>query len=52
MMNRTAMPWLLSRLISSSTMAVWETPSAAVGSSRITSLASHMTARATATACR
>ena len=33
----------------SSTWAVWDTPRAAVGSSMITSLASRMTARATAT---
>ena len=33
----------------SSTWAVWETPRAAVGSSMMTSLASRITARATAT---
>ncbi len=35
--------------MSSSTWAVWDTPRAAVGSSMITSLASRITARATAT---
>ena len=41
-----------SRRMRSSTSAVWVTPSAAVGSSMITSLASCITALATATACR
>ena len=48
----TAVPWLESRLMRSSTWAVWATPSAAVGSSMITSLAADMTALATATDCR
>ena len=46
------MPCSLSRWMRSRTIAVCETPRAAVGSSRMTSLASHITARATATACR
>ena len=45
-------PRSASRSIRSSTSAVWATPSAAVGSSMITSLASSITALATATACR
>ena len=51
-MTITAMSWLFSRLIRSSTTRVWVTPRAAVGSSRITSFAWRITARATATACR
>ena len=45
----TARPCSASRLTSSSTCSVCETPSAAVGSSRITSREFHITARATAT---
>ena len=45
----TAMPRAPRVLIRSSTWAVCDTPSAAVGSSMMTSLASRMTARATAT---
>ena len=48
----TPMPRRASRVIRSRTRAVCETPSAAVGSSMITSLASSITALATATACR
>ena len=48
----TAMPRDARVLISSRTCAVWETPSAAVGSSMMTSLESRMTARATAIAWR
>ena len=46
----TARPWSLSRRTRSRTIRVWATPSAAVGSSIITSLAFHITALATATA--
>ena len=45
----TACPRLASRVIRLSTSSVWLTPSAAVGSSMITSLASSITALATAT---
>ena len=48
----TARPCSASRLTSASTCSVCETPSAAVGSSRITSFEFHITARATATDCR
>ena len=48
----TAMPCSARLLIRFRTKAVCETPSAAVGSSMITSRASSMTALATATACR
>src|SRR5271165_228882 len=48
-MTMTAMPrWPRVRM-SSRTWPVWDTPRAAVGSSMITSLASRITARATAT---
>ena len=45
-------PLLGEALDERSTCSVCETPSAAVGSSRITSLEFHITARATATDCR
>ena len=48
-MITTARPCSARRLTSSSTCRVWATPSAAVGSSRITSREFHITARATAT---
>ena len=51
-MSTTASPWSASRSTSSSTCCVWATPSAAVGSSRITRREFHITARATATDCR
>ena len=46
------MPRRARRPMRSSTSAVWDTPSAAVGSSMITSFASSITALATATAWR
>ena len=46
-MPRLARFWMIS-----STSAVWDTPSAAVGSSMTTSFALSITALATATACR
>ena len=48
----TARPCSARRATSCSTCSVCETPRAAVGSSRITSLEFHITARATATDCR
>ena len=48
-MSTTASPWSARRSTSSSTCSVCATPSAAVGSSRITSREFHITARATAT---
>ena len=51
-MITTARPCSASRLTSASTCSVWATPSAAVGSSRITSFEFHCTALATATDCR
>ncbi len=48
-MITTPSPWLFRRLTSSSTWRVCATPSAAVGSSRMTTREFHMTARATAT---
>jgi hypothetical protein len=51
-MITTASPLSASRRTSSSTCAVWATPSAAVGSSRITSLLFQSTALAIATVCR
>src|SRR5581483_1537052 len=48
----TASPCSASRLTSASTCSVCATPSAAVGSSRITSFEFHITALATATVCR
>ena len=51
-MRTTASPCSASRFTSSSTCRVWATPSAAVGSSRITSREFHCTALATATDCR
>ncbi len=48
-MSTTPSPCSARRLTSSSTCSVWATPSAAVGSSRITSREFHITARATAT---
>ena len=51
-MSTTASPWWARRSTSSSTCCVCATPSAAVGSSRITSREFHITARATATDCR
>ena len=48
-MITTARPCSARRSTSSSTCSVWATPSAAVGSSRITSREFHITARATAT---
>ena len=50
--STTARPCSARRLTSASTCSVWETPSAAVGSSRMTSFEFHITARATATDCR
>ena len=47
-----AWPWSASRRARSSTIRVWATPSAAVGSSMITSFASQSTAFAIATDCR
>src|SRR5579862_238116 len=51
-MITTASPCSARRRTRSSTCSVWATPSAAVGSSRITSFEFHITARATATDCR
>ena len=51
-MITTARPCSPRRRTSASTCSVWATPSAAVGSSRITSLEFHCTAFATATDCR
>ena len=51
-MITTARPCSPRRRTSASTCSVWATPSAAVGSSRITSLEFHWTALATATDCR
>ena len=48
----TASPRSASRRTSRSTCSVWATPSAAVGSSRTTSLEFHSTARAMATVWR
>ena len=50
--STTDMPASRARSMTSSTRRVWTTPSAAVGSSRITKLVAHTTARATATLCR
>ncbi len=50
--NSAAWPCSASRRVRSSTMRVWATPSAAVGSSMITSFASQSTAFAIATDCR
>src|SRR5205807_7443984 len=51
-MITTARPCSARRRTSASTCSVWATPSAAVGSSRMTSLEFHCTAFATATDCR
>ena len=51
-MSTTARPCSASRATRSSTWRVWATPSAAVGSSRITTREFQSTARATATDCR
>ena len=51
-MSTTASPCSASRLTSSSTCCVCATPSAAVGSSRITTREFHITARPIATDCR
>ena len=48
-MRMTASPCSASRLTSSSTCRVWATPSAAVGSSRMTRREFHITARPIAT---
>ena len=48
----TAMPLSLTRLMLSRTFRVCTTPSAAVGSSRITTLSAQLMARAIATCCR
>ena len=50
--NSAACPCSASRRVRSSTIRVWATPSAAVGSSMITSFASQSTAFAIATDCR
>ena len=50
--STTARPCSASRLTSASTCSVCATPSAAVGSSRMTSFEFHCTAFATATDCR
>ena len=48
-MMTTARPWAASRATRSSTCRVWATPSAAVGSSRMTRREFHITARPIAT---
>ena len=50
--STTPSPFSASRRTRLSTCSVWATPSAAVGSSRITSLEFHSTARAIATVWR
>ena len=52
LISTTPRPRSASRRTSSSTCSVWATPSAAVGSSRMTTLEFHSTARAIATVCR
>ena len=45
LISTTERPWSRTRLICSSTLRVWTTPSAAVGSSMKTTLLAHVTAR-------